>query len=114
MSQLTDHDWPGNVRELQNTVERAIILSRGGHLHFDLAGPNPAAAPPAPTHVVSKPALMTRNEMKRQERDGIAAALKQSGGKIFGPGGAAALLGMKPTTLASRIAVLKIDRKTGS
>jgi DNA-binding NtrC family response regulator len=114
MSQLTDHDWPGNVRELQNTVERAIILCRGGHLHFDLAGPNPTAAPPAPTHVVSKPALMTRNEMKCQERDGIAAALKQSGGKIFGPGGAAELLGMKPTTLASRIAVLKIDRKTRS
>ena len=114
MSQLTDHDWPGNVRELQNTVERAIILSRGGHLHFDIAEPHPTAAPQVPAHVVSKPALMTRNEMKRQERDGIAAALKQSGGKIFGPGGAAELLGMKPTTLASRIAALKIDRKTGS
>ncbi len=114
MSQLTAHDWPGNVRELQNTVERAIILSRGGPLHFDMAAPNATGAPPAPTHEVSKSALMTRNELKRQERDGIAAALKQTGGKIFGPGGAAELLGMKPTTLASRITALKLNRKTGT
>ena len=113
MSQLIDNDWPGNVRELQNTVERAVILSRGGNLHFDTPGPNSAGAPPDPTHG-SKPALLTRNELKRQERDGIAAALKQSGGKIFGPGGAAELLGMKPTTLASRITALKLDRKAGS
>ncbi|HTZ83790.1 MAG TPA: sigma 54-interacting transcriptional regulator [Candidatus Acidoferrales bacterium] len=112
MSQLTANDWPGNVRELQNTVERAIILSRGGPLHFDMAGVT--GAPPAPTHVVSKPILMTRDELKRQERDGIAVALKQTGGRIFGPGGAAELLGMKPTTLASRIKVLKLNRKTGS
>ena len=114
MSQLTAHDWPGNVRELQNTVERAIILSRGGPLHFDMVGPNVTGAPAAPTHVVSKPVLMTRDELKRQERDGIAAALKQTGGRIFGSGGAADLLGMKPTTLASRIKVLKLNRKTGS
>jgi transcriptional regulator with GAF, ATPase, and Fis domain len=52
--------------------------------------------------------------MKRQERDGIVAALKQTGGKIFGPGGAAELLGMKPTTLASRITALKLNPKTGT
>jgi transcriptional regulator with GAF, ATPase, and Fis domain len=101
------------VRELQNTVERAVILSRGGLLHFDMAEPN-VTGPPAPTLVVSKPALMTRSELKRQERDGIVAALKQTGGKVFGPGGAAELLGMKPTTLASRITALKLNRKTGS
>jgi DNA-binding NtrC family response regulator len=114
MSQLTAQDWPGNVRELQNTVERATILSRGGPLHFDMAGPSATGAPPADTHVVSKPVLMTRDELKRQERDGIAAALKQTGGRISGPGGAAELLGMKPTTLASRIKVLKLNRNTGS
>jgi transcriptional regulator with GAF, ATPase, and Fis domain len=114
MSQLTAQDWPGNVRELQNTVERATILSRGGPLHFDMAGPNVSGAPPAHTHVASKSVLMTRDELKRQERNGIAAALKQTGGRIFGPGGAAELLGMKPTTLASRIKVLKLNRKTGS
>jgi formate hydrogenlyase transcriptional activator len=114
MSQLTSHDWPGNVRELQNTIERAIVLSRGGPLRFDIAAPNATGAPHSPGHVLSKPLLMTRNELKRQERDGIAAALKRTGGKIFGPGGAAELLGMKPTTLASRITALKLNRKTGS
>jgi formate hydrogenlyase transcriptional activator len=114
MIDLTSYDWPGNVRELQNTVERAVILSRGGLLHFDMAEPNVTDPAPAPTLQVSKPALVTRDELKRQERDGIVAALKQTGGKIFGPGGAAELLGMKPTTLASRITALKLNRKTGS
>jgi transcriptional regulator with GAF, ATPase, and Fis domain len=52
--------------------------------------------------------------LKRRERDCIAAALKQTSGKIFGPGGAAELLGMKPTTLASRITALKLNRKSGA
>ena len=114
LSQLTAHDWPGNVRELQNTVERAVILSRGGPLHFDLAGSDATRASLAHTRTAPQPALVTRNELKRQERDGIAAALKQTGGKIFGRGGAAELLGMKPTTLASRITALRLNRKTGA
>jgi formate hydrogenlyase transcriptional activator len=114
LSQLTDHDWPGNVRELQNTVERAVILARGGPLHFDLAGSDVTRTPLAHTRTTPQPALLTRNELKRQERDGIAAALKQTRGKIFGPGGAAELLGMKPTTLASRITALRLNRKTGT
>jgi len=113
LSQLTAHDWPGNVRELQNTIERAVILSRGGPLRFDLTGSNATGAPPAHTRTAPPPVLLTRSELKRQERDGIAAALKQTGGKIFGPGGAAELLGMKPTTLASRITTLRLNRKTG-
>ena len=114
MSQLTAHDWPGNVRELQNSVERAVILSRGGPLHFDLPRSNATDTPAAHAQAASKTAFITRDELKRQERDGIAAALKQAGGKIFGPGGAAELLGMKPTTLASRITALKVNRKTGT
>ncbi len=64
------------------------------------------------THAASPPVLLTHKEMKREERDWIAAALKQTGGKIFDPGGAAELLDMKPTTLASRIIALKLTRKT--
>jgi PAS domain S-box-containing protein len=109
LSRLTAHDWPGNVRELQNMVERAVILARGGPLHFDLA-----ESVARSTHAAAPPVLLTREEMKLQERDGIVAALKQTGGKIFGPGGAAELLGMKPTTLASRITALKLNRKTGA
>jgi transcriptional regulator with GAF, ATPase, and Fis domain len=111
--QLTAHDWPGNVRELQNAVERAVILSQSGVLRFELAESIAIDAPLAPTHPLSKSALLTRDELKRQERDSIATALKQTGGKIFGPGGAAELLGMKPTTLASRIKALGLQRKIG-
>jgi formate hydrogenlyase transcriptional activator len=115
LSQLAAHDWPGNVRELQNTIERAVILSPGGPLRFDLATSDATRDPVAHSaHTAPSSVLLTCKEMKRQERDSIAAALKQTGGKIFGPGGAAELLGMKPTTLASRITALKLNRKTGA
>jgi transcriptional regulator with GAF, ATPase, and Fis domain len=57
-------------------------------------------------------ALFTRNELKRQEREMIINAIKQTNGKVSGPGGAAELLGMKPSTLASRISSLRISRRT--
>jgi PAS domain S-box-containing protein len=111
ISQLVAHDWPGNVRELQNAVERAVILSRGGQLDFDLVGSKPTDPPRVLTDAPANPALLTREALRRQERDNIAAALEQTGGKIFGADGAAALLGMKPTTLASRVTALKINRR---
>jgi formate hydrogenlyase transcriptional activator len=107
--QLTEYHWPGNVRELQNAVERAVILSQRDLLHFELAGSKPLN-----TYTPSKPAVLTRDELKRQERESITNALKRTGGKVFGPGGAAELLGMKPTTLASRITALGLNRKAGA
>ena len=111
LTQLTAHDWAGNVRELQNAVERAVILSQGGLLRFELPDEQPGkisgskkTPPPATT-------MLTRVEHKRQERESIIAALNQSGGKIFGADGAAELLGMKPTTLASRIKALGIQKR---
>ena len=109
MTQLAAHDWPGNVRELQNAVERAVILSQGGPLRFELPDAKATAAPRSTKPVTA--ALLTRDELKRQELDSIAAALKQTGGKVFGEGGAAELLGMKPTTLTSRIKALGLSRK---
>jgi transcriptional regulator with GAF, ATPase, and Fis domain len=109
MTRLAAHDWPGNVRELQNAIERAVILSQGGPLQFEL--PETAARNAA---TVARPAaaqMLTRDELKRQERESIIAALAQAGGRMFGAGGAAELLGMKPTTLASRIKALRIERK---
>ncbi len=97
LTELATYDWPGNVRELQNTIERAIILSQGEPLRFDLAGPNTTGTPRLRAQQSSKTDLLTRDELKRQERDAIAAALKRTGGKVFGPGGAAELLGMKPS-----------------
>ena len=112
LEQLSIYQWPGNVRELQNMIERAVILWRDGPLTFDLPdslplGTNGAAATP-----VANAAVLTRDELKRQERDAIIKALKQTNGKVSGPGGAAELLGMKPTTLSSRISSLGIDRRT--
>jgi len=112
ISQLAAHDWPGNVRELQNAVERAVILTQRGPLLFELPQTG-ATGSSRPVKVVTSAALLTRDELKRHERDSIAAALKQTAGKIFGPAGAAELLGMKPTTLASRIKALGLKRKTG-
>jgi formate hydrogenlyase transcriptional activator len=112
LDRLGSYDWPGNVRELQNTVERAIILWREGPLTFDL----PASPSRQNTEQQSKPAadaaLLTRDELKRQERETIINALEQTKGKVSGPGGAAELLGMKSSTLASRISSLGINRRT--
>ena len=112
LAELAAYDWPGNVRELQNVIERATILSQLGPLRFDLAGIYDTGASRRPSsRQPSKTGLLTRDELKRQERDAIAAALKRTAGKVFGPGGAAELLGMKPSTLTSRIKVLGLSRK---
>ncbi len=87
LDQLVTYHWPGNVRELQNTVERAIILWREGPLTFDLSA-LPAHQDTGPAKATWKATLVTRDELKRQEREAIINALKQTNGKIFGPSGA--------------------------
>jgi len=107
MRQLKDHDWPGNVRELQNVIERAVILSRGGVLRFDLPTEGRPESVPEQTREAAA-TILTSGEFRRLERSNIIAALKASDGKISGPNGAAEILEMKPTTLASRIKALGI------
>jgi transcriptional regulator with GAF, ATPase, and Fis domain len=97
--QLSARDWPGNVRELQNAVERAVILSRGNPLVFDETSVPPKVQASALGQGAS---MLTRSELKERERESLVAALAQTRGKIFGPDGAAALLGMKPSPRASR------------
>ncbi len=109
---LQAYSWPGNIRELQNVIERAVILARGGPLRFDLA--LPAGASTAPTRrertQESAEGFVTAREFRKRERQNLIAALGEAGWKIYGRGGAAALLGMKPTTLASRMRALGIER----
>jgi transcriptional regulator with GAF, ATPase, and Fis domain len=103
---LTRYPWPGNIRELQNVIERAVILAQGGPLRFSLRESTDTAAGLKPTAPVS-----TRAQLLELERTSIVKALERSGGKVYGPGGAAEILGMRPTTLTSKIAALKIQRR---
>ena len=103
--ELSAQHWPGNVRELQNAIERAVILAQNGPLIFD------APAAPSPKPALGNATVLTRADLKQRERESITAALAQTAGKIFGPGGAATLLHMKPTTLASRIKALGLTRR---
>ena len=90
--QITAHDWPGNVRELQNAVERAVILAQGGPLQF---APSPSSRPSSkPPQIHDGSPVLTRADLKQRERESIAAAL----------------LGMRPTTLASRIKALGLRK----
>ena len=113
-SQLSAHSWPGNVRELQNAVERAVILAHDGELRFDLR-PSASSQSPSPVRddvpVAHRSEVATRDDWKRQERESIMRALQQAGGKVSGRGGAAELLGMKPTTLSSRLKAMGITRQ---
>ena len=110
LSQLAAHTWPGNVRELQNVVERAVILSQGRTLdiHLQPAPSRDSMTPSPSTPTASR--VATRQDWRRQEQENIAQALRLTKGKIFGPDGAAVLLGMKPTTLVSRIKALGIKK----
>jgi len=106
LAQLQNYDWPGNVRELQNMIERALILAQNGVLWFDLPdNPRPTAAMPdrGPRNVTNPPTILSDLELRRRERENVLAALEKTSWKIHGPGGTAELLGVKPTTLISRI-----------
>ena len=106
---LQNYDWPGNIRELQNVIERSAILARGGALRFDDLLNTASAKKASSSMIETGPAdVLTVAEMKQRERANILAALERTSGKIYGPGGAAELLGVKGTTLATRIKVLKI------
>jgi PAS domain S-box-containing protein len=104
---LAQYDWPGNVRELENVIERAAILARNARLRIDLPdGKHAAVGAQIPSD--RRPAVLTDEERRERDRANIVAALTSCGGKVFGRGGAAELLDVKPTTLASRIKSLGI------
>jgi transcriptional regulator with GAF, ATPase, and Fis domain len=111
---LQRYHWPGNIRELQNVIERAVILARGGVLQLEPVLPVEMIAavrphsPRAQTAVA--PGIIREEKWKERERENILAALQKARGKIYGPGGAAELLGVKATTLAYRMKVLRISK----
>ena len=99
---LTDYAWPGNVRELENIVERAMIVTPGATLQVDPHWLRPSsdntATPQAQSHLADL------------EKSAILDALKRSNGKIYGPHGAAAALGLRPTTLYGKMRKHRIAR----
>ncbi len=105
MRQLQNYDWPGNVRELQNVIERAVITSHLGSLGLDIPSAESRSSAPAATRSKSREEseVIPDKEMTRRMRDNMIAALKRSGGRIYGAGGAAELLGIRPSTLSTRI-----------
>lgn len=107
LDKLQQYDWPGNIRELENIIERQVILAQGDRLRFtDLAEKTPAEAQ---TPQRQKKSIVSEHELKLTERRNIQLALEKCQGKVFGEDGAAALLGLKPTTLASRIKKMQLD-----
>ena len=103
--------WPGNVRELQHVIERAVLLSRGGVLRLDGALAEPEDTTRTTSHASSPEALravIPETEWRRRERENVRAALQLARGRIYGPDGAADRLGVKPTTLISRLKALGV------
>jgi formate hydrogenlyase transcriptional activator len=112
MEALMRYSWPGNIRELRNVIERAIIVAKGSVLEIELptlSSPAPYKAAPSPRGESNgTPADgLTLDETQRRH---ILTVLQKTGWRVSGKNGAAAILGLKPTTLESRMARLGIKR----
>jgi len=111
LERLAAYDWPGNLRELANVLERATILSRVPELGpdaFDLPTREKASPQPAPAAAAKSEKVPTLAAVQREH---ILRVLSLTKGRIYGPGGAAQLLGLKPSTLQSRMKKLGIARQ---
>lgn len=106
---LEAYHWPGNARELRNVIERAVITAGDGRLRFEPL--LTLQARPRPRPRADEAEVFSEEEMLRFQRTNIERALEQTGGKVYGEAGAARLLGIKPTTLASRMKKLGISRR---
>jgi len=112
---LCNYDWPGNIRELQNVIERAVITSRDRMLRFETLelSEESRRSELAETNESAEfgDAVLTYDDLGDIERANIERALSQVDWKIAGPGGAAELLGVKPTTLNSKLRAFGIRRR---
>ncbi len=101
LAHLQSYSWPGNIRELQNVIERSVIVCDTDEFSVDeswlLVKPNPG-----------KPLA---DDLEAQEKERIEAALRETKGRVSGPTGAAAKLGMPASTLDSKIKSLTIDKR---
>jgi formate hydrogenlyase transcriptional activator len=98
MAALTKNNWPGNIRELENFIERSVILTKDSVLHVPLAE-------------LEQTASVGTGNLEAAEREYIIRVLRECDGVIAGPNGAAVKLGLKRTTLQSKMQRLKISRR---
>ena len=112
---LQRYPWPGNIRELENIIERQVIVTQDRRLMFDdlLLGEPPRSLSRTKlahsSEQQKETALLTEHALSQRQRESTLAALTKADGKVSGAGGAAELLGVKPTTLASRLTKWGID-----
>lgn len=102
MRKLQDYHWPGNVRELANVIERGTIVSQSEKLQVEIQSHIVPRSSPTST-------FLTEADVEQIRRMNIVACMKEAGGKVSGKKGAAALLGVKPTTLYSRLKKLGLN-----
>ena len=102
---LQSYRWPGNIRELQNVIERSVIVSETETFSIDESWLSRQGAPS-----YSKSKLDLTEKLAAREKEVIEAALGESGGRVYGPSGAAAKLGMPRSTLETKIRSLKINK----
>jgi PAS domain S-box-containing protein len=117
IEQLKSHSWPGNIRELKNTIERAVISSNSKKLNLDLAIVSAANVQQdiSSDTIGGSTDFLTSIEFKALEKENIYAALRAANWKTWGSGGAAQLLGIKPSTLAYQMKQFGIEKlKVGS
>lgn len=107
---LASYEWPGNVRELQNLIERAVIVSKNGNINWQAIIPNNSTVDIVSNKNTSETNVLTSKELIELEKENIIKALKQTKWRISGKYGAAELLQLPSTTLASRIKALGIER----
>jgi DNA-binding NtrC family response regulator len=101
---LESYPWPGNIRELQNVIERSVIVCETETFSVDEAW---LSREPVPIRPVGQP---LSEQLVTHEKAVIEAALAEASGRVSGPSGAAAKLGLRPSTLESKIRSLKISK----
>lgn len=107
IQRLQEYSWPGNIRELENRIERQVILSLGDKLVLD---DFPLESTAAVKQLPQETEYLTEESVKNLQYQATLDALRKTGGKIYGAEGAANILGIKPTTLASRLKKWGLDK----
>lgn len=112
LKQIEEYLWPGNIRELQNVIERAVITAVNGVAELNLPNSHNVTPNVFESYTQQDRAIISDVEIQKIVEKNMLSALEQCHWKVFGDTGAAKLLGMKPTTLASRIKRLGLSRET--